>query len=104
LLRGFFGEFYRGVINFDNPILKSELPEHNASRAKSIRFDHVAADPEEICVNIPNNIGTAQYQHFAAVFFAPIVIQSGVALLDVSPHRPVVNDDALANGLEERSH
>jgi hypothetical protein len=51
-----------------------------------------------------NDIRTAQDENLAAIFFAPEVIESGIALLDVAAHGGVVNDGALGYGLEEITH
>src|SRR5438552_942043 len=53
---------------------------------------------------IANDVGTAKNEDLVAVFFAPVVVERGVVLVDVGPHRPVVNDDAFAHGLEEVGH
>src|SRR5207253_1367337 len=53
---------------------------------------------------IANDVGTAKNEDLVAVFFAPVVVERGVMLVDVGPHRPVVNDDAFAHGLEEVGH
>jgi hypothetical protein len=55
-------------------------------------------------MNVANDVGTAEHQHFAAVFLAPVVIQSRIALLDVGAHRAVVNYDAFFHELQEVSH
>src|SRR5205085_10073911 len=99
LLRGFFGQLYRCVVNFRDTILQSEFAKHDASRAKSIGLDYITTSAQKIGVNIANNVGAAEYQNFAAILLAPIIIQSGIPFLDAGPHRPVVNDDALAHGL-----
>src|ERR1700674_1940856 len=52
-------------------------------------------------MNIANNIGTAQHQDFAAIFLAPVIVQGGVALLDVCPHCAVIDDDAFSDELEK---
>jgi hypothetical protein len=53
---------------------------------------------------VSDNVRTAQHQNFAAIFLAPIVVEGGVAHLDVSAHRAVVNDNALLHGLEKVRH
>ncbi len=55
-------------------------------------------------MNIANDIGTAQHQNFAAVFLAPIIVKGRIALLDVGPHRAVVDNDALLHELEKIGH
>ena len=48
-------------------------------------------------MNVPNNVRTAQNQHFAAILFAPVIVQGRIARLDVGSHGAVIDDDALAH-------
>ncbi len=104
LLSNFLGQLDGSEIDFGDPVLQAELPKHNAGCAECVCFNNVAADVEEGGVNVPNDVRAAQHQHFAAILLAPVIVQGGIALLDVGPHRPVVNDDAFAHGLEKVGH
>src|SRR5215470_1382211 len=55
-------------------------------------------------MNVPDNVRPAECQDLVAVFFPPIIIERRVMLVNVGSHRPVVDDDALANGLEKIGH
>src|ERR1700691_1938739 len=104
LLRDFFGNLDRGEIDFRHPVTQAEFTQNDAGAAESVGFYHVAAGGKEVGVDVTNNVGPAQHQHFAAILLAPIVVEGGVARLDVRAHRAVVNDDALENGLEKIRH
>src|ERR1700736_6300847 len=104
MLRGLFRKFDRGEIDFFPPVLQAELAQNSACGAECVGLNYVTPDAEEVSVNITNDVRTAQNENFAAVLLSPIIIQSGVALLDIGAHRPVVDDDAFAHGLEKRSH
>ena len=67
-------------------------------RAEGVGLDHVATHAQKIRVDVANNIWTAQHQNFLAVFFPPVIVQSGVPGLNVGPHRAVVDDDAFPYG------
>ena len=70
----------------------------------ALAFEEQAAALIEGGVDVPDNVGPAQDQDFAAILLAPIVVQGGIAHLDVGAHRTVVDDDAVAHGLEEIRH
>ena len=55
-------------------------------------------------VDVADDVGTAQDQDFAAVFFSPVVVERGLAELDVGAHGAVVNYDAVADELEKVGH
>ena len=59
---------------------------------------------KKVGVNVLNNVRPAEHQQFVAAFLAPEIVQRGVAELDVGPHGAVVDDDAVAHGLEKVSH
>jgi len=46
-------------------------------------------------MNVADDVGTAEDQDLAAVFLAPVVVEGGVALLDVGAHGAVVDYDAV---------
>jgi hypothetical protein len=104
LLRDFARQFRSFQIDLSNPVPELEFGKHNARAAKCVGLDYVAPYGQEIRMDIANNVRTAQDKNFGAVLLAPIVIQRGIALLDVGSHRTVVDHDTLADGLEKISH
>jgi hypothetical protein len=99
LLRHFPRQLRRFHVDLAHSIRQFKLAQHDARSAKRIRLDDVAADFEKVGVNLPNNVGTAQHQHFAAILFAPVIVQGRIARLNVRPHRAVIDNDALFHGL-----
>ena len=97
-------EFDRLGIQFGNAILETVLGQHNARSTEGIGFDYVAADLQEGCMNVANDIRTAEHQQFIAALLAPVVVGGGVAKLNIGPHGAVVNDNALIHRLEEITH
>ncbi len=55
-------------------------------------------------MNVADDVGTAEDQDLAAVFLAPVVVEGGVALLDVGAHGAVVDYDAVLYELEKFGH
>ena len=55
-------------------------------------------------MNIRNHIRAREYQQFVASLFAPVIVGSQVAELDVCTHRAVIDDDALIHGFQEITH
>ena len=104
LLRNFLRNLRGGDVDLSDLVLQVVLGQHHAGGAESIGLDHVAADLEEVSVNVLDDVRTAEDQQFVAAFLAPEIVHTGVAELDVSPHRAVVNDDAVAHGLEKVRH
>ena len=82
-------------VDLAHAVAQVEFTEHDGRSAKRVGFDDIASYAEEVRVDVTNDVGTAQHQHFAAVFLAPEIIQGGITLLNVGPHRSVVNDDAF---------
>src|SRR5260370_20486969 len=81
-----------------------EFTENDAGTAEGIGLNHVGAGLEIGGVNIFNNVGTAEDQHFRTVLFAPEVIERGIALLYLSAHRAVIDDDTFANCFQKGFH
>ena len=104
LLRDFSRQLGSGNIDFSHPVFKVELPQNQARPAKGVRLHHIASDFEEVSMDVTDNVRPAQHQDFAAVLFAPIVVQSGITHLNVGAHGAVVNDDPFADGLEKVRH
>ena len=50
-------------------------------------------------MNVADNIGTAEHQNLAAILLPPIVVEGGIALVNVGAHRAVVDNDAFFDGL-----
>ena len=95
LVRHFASELRCLEIDLPHLIAQVEFAQNNGASAKGIGFYNVAAHPEKIRVDIANNVRTAQDQNLAAVFFAPVIIQSRVSLLDIGAHGAVVDNNAL---------
>jgi len=87
------------LVDLVNAVGEIEFAQYDARTPKRIGFDDVAAHTKEIRMDVANNVRAAQHQHFAAILFAPVVIQRGIAFLDVGAHRAVVDDDALVHSL-----
>src|SRR5207248_8722146 len=106
--RKLLGDFPRQLrsrdIDLPGAVAEFKFVQNNARSAERIGLDHIAAYGKEVGMNLANDVRAAQDQHFGAILLAPIIIQSGIALLDVGTHRAVVNDDAFANGLEKIFH
>ena len=83
---------------------RSYSRQHDTGRAESVGLDHIAADFEKVSVNVLDDVGPAEDQQFVAALLAPEIVHTGVAELNVSPHGAVVNDDAVAHGLEKVRH
>src|ERR1700683_4638120 len=88
-----------GEINFGDPIGKTKLSEHRAHPVERIRLNDIAPHTQETGMDVANNVWPAQYEDFVTVFLAPIVVESGVVHVDVSPHRAVINHNALFHDL-----
>jgi len=86
------------------PVGEIEFAKNDARPAEGVGLDHIAAHAEEVGVNLANDVGPAEHQNFAAVLLAPIVVERGIALVDIGAHRAVVSNNALADGLEKVSH
>ena len=82
-----------------NFVAKVEFPEHDPASAEGVGLNDVAAHAEKVRMDVANNIGTAQHQHFATILLASVIVQGGIALLDVGPHCAVIDDNALFYGL-----
>ena len=54
-----------------DPVLQVQIRQHDARPAESVGLDHVAADVEEVRMDVTNDVGTAQHQDFAAVLLCP---------------------------------
>src|ERR1035438_4974167 len=113
----------RALPHKSGPVLRRELPRHllgelsgfqvdlvyavpqfkfsqdNSASAEGVGFNDVAAHAEKVRMNVANDVGAAQHQNFAAVFLAPVIVQGGIAFLNVGSHRAVVHDNALFHGL-----
>ena len=76
-----------------------ELRQNDGGTAEGVGLDDVAAHAEEVGVDVTNDVGAAEHQNFAAIFLAPVIIQSGIARLDVGAHRAVVDDDTFLHDL-----
>ena len=87
-----------------SPVAQIKFVQHNAGAAECVSLNHIATHRKETRVDVTNDVRTAQDQHFTAIFLAPIIIQRGIALVNVGAHGTVVNDDALVDGLEEIRH
>ena len=74
------------------------------SAAKGVGLDHIAANLEEGGVNVFDNVRPAQNQQFVTTFFTPEIVHTGIAELDIGPHRAVVDNDAFLHGLEKVRH
>jgi len=104
-LRGHFaGKPGRGPIDFRNLVRKIVLAQHHPGGSKGVGFDDIAADRQKTGVDLSNDIGTAQDQNFVAALLTPEIIRTEIAILDVGAHGAVINDHALANGLEKIRH
>src|SRR5215831_14282292 len=99
LLRDFPCELRSLYVNLANPVGQIELAQHNPGTAERIGLNNVAACAEEVRVDVANDVRPAEHQYFAAVLFAPEIIQGGITLLDVGAHRAVVDDDAVLHSL-----
>ena len=100
----FFGELCGSKVDLCDTISKAKLTENDTHSVERVGLNDVATYAEEACVNVANDVRPAEYEYLVAVLFAPIIIQSGVVLVDIGAHRPVVNDDALLNELEKSFH
>src|SRR5262249_5748277 len=55
-------------------------------------------------VDVLDDVRTAENQDLGAVFFSPEIIERRVALLNLSAHGAVIDNDAFANCLQKRFH
>ena len=55
-------------------------------------------------MNILDNVRSAQNQQFVATLFTPEIVHTGIAELNVSSHRAVIDDDTLIHGMEKIRH
>ena len=101
LLCDFFRDLRGRDVDFGDFVLQVVLGQDDAGAAKSVGLDHVAADLEEVGVNVLDNVGPAEDEQFVAAFLAPEIVHTGVAELDVRPHGAVVDDDAVFHGLKK---
>src|SRR5579862_9363694 len=104
LLGNFAGKLSSFEVDFPNAVPELKLSQNDARPTERISFDDIAPHPQKICMNFANDIRPAQYQNFTAVFFAPIIVECRIALVNIGAHRAVIDDDALAHGLEEVFH
>ena len=104
MLRYFLRQLRRLQVDLVNFVTQIELAQNQARPTEGIRFYDVAANSEKVGVDVADNVGTAQYQDFAAVLLAPVIVKGGVARLDVGPHRAVVDDDTVFHELEKSGH
>ena len=104
LLRYFFSNFRGSDVKFRNFVMQIVFGKDHACRAKCVGFDNITANREETRMNVLNNVRPAQRQQLVAAFLAPEIVHTGIAELDVRPHRAVVDNDALKHGLEKVSH
>ena len=104
LLRHFLSELCGLNVDLVYPVAQIEFAENDRASAKRIGLDDVAAHAEKIRMNVADDVGTAQHQHFAAILLAPVIVQGGIALLDVGSHGAVVHHDALFHSLQKVSH
>ena len=80
------------------------LSEHHSGCAEGIGLDYIATNFEEVRVNFLDYVRSAQNQQFVTTLFAPEIVDSGIAKLDVSSHGAVVDDNALRHGMEKVRH
>src|SRR5262249_45939430 len=92
------------LVDLMNFVFQAEFAENDAASAESIRLNYIGAGFEVGGVNVLNNVRTAQDQNFRAVLFAPEIIERRVALLNLSAHGAVIDEDALPNCLEVGFH
>src|SRR5438045_8081015 len=78
LLRNVLRELNGSQIDFRDSVLQPKFAENGSRRAEGIGLNNVATHPEEVGMNIANDVRPAQDEHFAAIFFSPIVVQSGI--------------------------
>src|SRR5437868_9872858 len=97
-MRRFLRKFHRGAVDLADLRLELILAQHDRSRAKSIRLDHVAPNGEEAGVDVANDVWTTEHEQLIAAFLAPEIVERGLAHLYVGAHRAVVDHDALSNG------
>ena len=93
-----------GLVDLANFVLQAELGEHNAGSAESVGFNDVAADPKKIGMDVPDSVRPAEVQNLGTVLLAPVVVQGGLAHLDIGAHGAIVDDHPLLHGLEKVSH
>ncbi len=55
-------------------------------------------------MNLRNHVRAREHQQFVASLFAPVIVGSKVAELDVRAHRAVIDDDALIHGFQKFTH
>src|SRR5579872_1418782 len=104
LLSGVFRQLDGGAINFLDAVLQIELAKDEAGCSERVGLKHVATGSEKIRMNVANDVRTAESENLAAVFLAPVVIQRGIALLDIGAHGAVIDDDTLADEWQKISH
>ena len=101
--RELLGHFLRQLrafqVDLAHPVAEIKLFQDDAGALESVGLDDVAAHAEKVRMNVANNVRTAQHQHFVAVLPAPVIVQGWVPLVNVGPHRAVVDDDAFLHGL-----
>src|SRR5580765_7933292 len=98
LLRYFFRQLRGGDVDLGYAISQVKLAEDDAGSSEGVGLHHVATDGKECSVNVLDDVGPAKHQDFAAVLFAPIIIERRIADLDVGPHGAVVDYDAFLYG------
>ena len=101
---GFSGDLCCRDVDFRDSVLKVVLGQNDASGAEGIGLNHIAANLKETGMDVADDIRPTQNQQFVASLFSPEIIDTGIAGLDAGAHGAVVNDNALADGLEKITH
>ena len=100
------GDAGPGQVDLVGPVSHVVLTQSGWKTTEGARLDDVDAHLQEAGVELTDDVGPGDDQHLVAALegFAPEIVRREVPLLDAGAERAVIDEDAVAHGVEEAGH